>query len=185
MDGPRSPAVQSPEEMGGRFQAELMTVLPGWKERLQRNPDQLVDLEREVHATFSRGADLLVVGLLAATTNQSEFVESCERTRCGAADPLARGRPRQIRVRLLGGLVMWITSLYCAPRNGWLRKADVKASGMYVELAQLGFGKGCTPGLQSKVARQAALCPSFQFAQQELERDGVQLDVKTRKWATH
>jgi len=33
--------------------------------------------------------------------------------------------------------------------------------------------------LQSKVARQAALCPSLQFAQQELERDGVRLDVKT------
>jgi hypothetical protein len=50
---------------------------------------------------------------------------------------------------------------------------------VYVELAQFGFGKGCTPGLQSKVARQAALCPSFVLAQQELERDGVRLDAKT------
>jgi hypothetical protein len=49
---------------------------------------------------------------------------------------------------------------------------------VYVELTQFGFGKGCTPGLQSKVARQAALCPSFEFAQQELQRDGVRLDVK-------
>jgi hypothetical protein len=49
---------------------------------------------------------------------------------------------------------------------------------MYVELAQFGFGKGCTPGLQSRVARQAALYPSLQFAQQELERSGVNLDVK-------
>jgi hypothetical protein len=47
-----------------------------------------------------------------------------------------------------------------------------------VELSQFGFGKGCTPGLQSKVARQAALCPSYQFAQQELARDGVELDLK-------
>jgi hypothetical protein len=47
------------------------------------------------------------------------------------------------------------------------------------ELPPFGFGKGCTPGLQSKVARQAALCPSFQLAQQELERDGVRLDRKT------
>ena len=164
--------------MAGRFQAELMTSLPGWKERLWTDPAQLVELEQEVHAAFSRGADLLVVGLLAVVTKAPEFIKACEHTRCDAAVPLGRGRARQIRVRLLGGLMMWITSLYCAPRKGWFSRTNEKAPGMYVELVQFGFGKGCTPGLQSKVARQAALCPSLQFAQQELDRSGVKLDVK-------
>ena len=73
MDGPDTPCVRSPEEMAGRFQAELMTALPRWKERLWTDPTQLVELEQEVHAAFSRGADLLVVGLLAVVTKAPEF----------------------------------------------------------------------------------------------------------------
>jgi hypothetical protein len=178
VDGPNTPCVRSPEEMAGRFQAELMTALSGWKERLGANPDHLVELEQQIHAAFSRGADLLIVGLMAVVTNAPEFAEACERTRRDAAVPLGRGRARQVRVRLLGGLMMWVTSLYCAPRKGWFGRTNEKTPGMHVELVQFGFGKGCTPGLQSRVARQAALCPSLQFARQELERSGVKLDVK-------
>ncbi len=60
--------------------------------------------------------------------------------------------------------------MYCAPRKG-SRFTEEDVSGLYVELAQFGCGKGITPGLESRVARQAALCPSL-----ELERDGVTLD---------
>ena len=185
VEGPNTPIVRSPEEMAGRFQAELMTALPGWRYRLKAHPEQMAELEQEIHVAFSRGADLLVVGLLAVVTNSPEFADASERVRREAVVPLARGRSRQIQVRLLGGLVMWFTSLYCAPRKGWFGGADETVPGMYVELAQLGFGKGCSPGLQSRVARQAALCPSFQFAQQELQRSGVKLDVKAvRRIAT-
>jgi hypothetical protein len=179
VDGPQAPCVQSPEEMAVRFQSELITALPGWKEQLAADPDRLIELEREIHAAFSRGADLVVVGLMAAVTNTPRFEATREHARQAAAVPLSRGRLRQVQVRLLGGLIMWVTSLYCTPRKSWLNQTKEKARGMYVELAQFGFGKGCTPGLQSLVARQAALCPSLQFAQQELERSGVKLDVKT------
>lgn len=179
VDGPSSPPVRSAEEMVGRFQAELMTALPSWKERLKSHPDQLGGLEREVHAAFARGADLLIVGLLAIVMKEAAFEQACERTRDSFAYPLERGRQRSRKVRMLGGLVLWITSWYCAPRRGRGRTSQDQVPGVYVELTQFGFGKGCTPGLQSKVARQAALCPSFQFAQQELERDGVRLDTKT------
>lgn len=185
VDGPNSPPVKSPEETAGRFQAELMTVLPDWKQRLRSEPDGLESLEREVRATFSRGADLLVVGLMAMVMKDPGFDRACEGTREGFAYPLEQGRERTLRVRLLGGLVVWVTSLYCAPRGNRSRSDDEKVPGAYVELTQFGFGKGCTPGLQSKVARQAALCPSFGFAQKELERDGVRLDVKAvRRIAT-
>jgi hypothetical protein len=178
MDGPNSSAVKSPEEMAGRFQSELMTLLPQWKDRLRSNPEDLESLERDVHAAFSRGADLLIVGLLALVMKHEAFDEACERTRKDFAHPLDRGRMRAIRVRLLGGLVIWVTSLYCPARASRRRDAEENVPGAYVELLQFGFGKGCTPGLQSKVARQAALGPSLSFAQQELARDGIELDVK-------
>lgn len=179
VDGPKSPPVRSVEEMWGQFQLELSAALPGWKERLKRCPDELERLEREVHIAFARGADLLTVGLVAVVMKEAAFDHACEHTREGFAYPLERGRPRSRKVRMLGGLVLWITSWYCAPRRGRNRSSDEKVPGVYVELTQFGFGKGCTPGLQSKVARQAALGPSFQFAQQELKREGVQLDTKT------
>lgn len=185
VDGPNTPAVKSPEEMAGRFQGELMTSLAGWKQRLLADPDCLVHLEREVHAAFARGADLLIVGLIALTMNSPDFGDRTQRTRKNAAVPLSAGRQRQIRVRLLGGLILWVTSLYCAPRKRWLSAKDDAAPGIYVELVQFGFGKGCTPGLQSRVARQAALCPSLAFAQQELKREGVDLDVKTVRRIAH
>jgi hypothetical protein len=179
VDGTNSPPVRSVEEMVGQFQIELMAALPGWKDRLKSHPEQLGELERAVHAVFSRGADLLAVGLVAVVMKEAAFDRACERTRDEFAYPLERGRQRPRSVRMLGGLVLWVTSLYCAPRHGRQQTTDGKVPGVYVELTQFGFGKGCTPGLQSKVARQAALCPSFQFAQQELERDGVRLDTKT------
>lgn len=179
VDGPNSPPVKSWEEMISRFQGELYSAVPGWQARLATHPEQLEELERDVQAVFDRGAGLLVAGLLAVAMKTPAFDAACEQTRRNFAYPLATGRMRQIRVRLLSGLVIWVSSLYCAPRKSWFGRTEAQAPGAYVELAQFGFGKGCSPGLQSKVARQAALCPSLRFAQQELQRDGVKLDVKT------
>jgi hypothetical protein len=179
MDGPKGPRVTGPEEMAGQFHAELIVALPGWKQRLSEEPERLAELEQEVHAAFARGGDFLLAGLLALVMKQSSFDEACERTRRRYRRPLRRGRMRQLQVRLLGGLLVWITSLYCAPAKRWFRRSDEDVPGLHVELAQFGFGKGCSPALESRVSRQAALCPSFELAQQELERGGVRMDVKT------
>ncbi|MGH6793911.1 MAG: hypothetical protein ACREDH_01585 [Methylocella sp.] len=170
------------EEMAGQFSAELLALVPDWKQRLLADPSHLPSLEQEVHTAFARGADLLSAGLMALVMKQPEFAAASEQTRSGyrsAAGGLARGRERTIRVRLLGGLVLWVTSLYCAPRRPLGRRPEEEVSGLYVELAQFGCGKGVTPALESRVARQAALCPSLESAQQELERNGLKLDVKT------
>lgn len=178
VDGPERPQVESVEEMIGRFTGELLGHVPQWKQKLTYAPQELEPLEREVHAAFARGADLLVVGLLAVVMKDERFAEQVEQTRREYSQPLERGRPRTIRVRLLGGLLVWALSLYCPPRQKRFRQDGESASGAYVELAQFGFGKGVSPALQSRVARQVALCPSFQMARQELLREGVTLDCK-------
>jgi hypothetical protein len=178
VDGPEMPTVESVEEMVGRFTSELITHIPLWKEKLRDAPERLEPLEREVHAAFGRGADLLMVGLLAVVMKDARFEQQVEQTRQGYSQPLQRGRQRTVRIRLLGGLLVWAISLYCPPRKKRFRKDDQTASGVYVELAQFGFGKGVSPALQSRVARQAALCPSLAMARQELARDGVELDGK-------
>jgi hypothetical protein len=179
VDVPNSPPVVSPEEMAGRFSSELIGAMPDWKRRLGEDPARLAELEHEVRGTFSRGADLVVAGLIALVMKHPGFDEACAQTRKNYRVPLARGRMRPLRLRLLGGLLVWVTSLYCEPRRGWLRKAEENVPGLHIELAQFGFGKGCSPGLESRVSRQAALNPSFEFAQEELARDGLKMDVKT------
>jgi hypothetical protein len=156
VDGKDGPTIESVEEMAGRFYSEMLTLVPVWKQRLSAEPGQLEPLEREVQAAFARGADLLLAGLIAVVMKQPEFAAASEETRSGHLQPLRRvGQP------------------------------DDDVSGLYVELAQFGFGKGVTPGLQSRVARQAALCPSFELARQELLRTGLKLDVKTVRRITY
>ena len=179
VDAPNSPPVVSPEEMAGRFHGELIGALPDWKRRLGEDPSRLTELEHDVRVAFSRGADLVVAGLIALVMKQPGFDEACERTRQNYRFPLCRGRMRPLRIRLLGGLLVWVASLYCEPRRGLFRKPEENVPGLHVELAQFGFGKGCSPALESRVSRQAALNPSFEFAHEELARDGLEMDVKT------
>jgi hypothetical protein len=73
VDTPNAPPVVSPEEMAGRFHGELMGAMPDWKRRLGEDPSRLPELEHEVRDAFSRGADLVVAGLIALVMKQAGF----------------------------------------------------------------------------------------------------------------
>lgn len=171
--------IDSVGQMFGRFSGEVCSKMGAWQERLHRNPADLELLEQEVRSEFMRGADLMVAGLTAVVMASDELAASSERTRQSFEQPLSQGRKRSIQIRMLGGMVFWVSSLYCEPRKRVFRKQGDGARGVYIELEQFGFGKAISPGLESRVSRQAALCPSFELTQMELERDGVSLDVKT------
>jgi hypothetical protein len=79
---------------------------------------------------------------------------------------------------------VWVSALYCAPRQGTTRQPQRRA-GLYPELATFGFHDGQSAALQSRVARRVALLPSFGLARSELAQDGVKLDVKTVHSTTH
>lgn len=179
MAGKDGDLIQSAGQMVGKFTGELVSKLAIWEKQLLQSPESLEDIEQEVHAAFLRGAGMVTSGLLAVALLSKDVEQRSEETRRGFDYPLARGRNRDIRIRLLGGFFMWASSLYCEPKKGVFRKTRPDAKGLYVELAQFGFGKGVTPAVQSTVSRQAALSPSFQFASKELARNGLKLDAKS------
>lgn len=97
--------------------------------------------------------------------------------------PLRSAQPRTRRLRLLGGLVLWVTALYHAPRA--VKGRVCPGGGLYPQLAVLGFHQGQSSALVSRVARAVALLPSFDLARQELARDGLALNGKTVRGLTH
>src|ERR1019366_4202541 len=94
------------------------------------------------------------------------------------ARKLRSGDPRPLRVRLLGGLLIYVTTLYCSPALRTGKKRGREGSGVYPELAVLGIQEGKSPALVREVGRQTALLPSYEMARQELAEHGVDLDIK-------
>jgi len=86
---------------------------------------------------------------------------------------------RRLRLRLLGGLVVWSATPYCGPKARTSKGRGREGTGTYPELAALGIRKGATPALQSRVGRLTALLPSIELAREELGRQGSTLDEKT------
>jgi len=78
----------------------------------------------------------------------------------------------------LGGLILWVTTLYCgvAARTGKGRGRE--GTGLYPELGVLGIQEGKSPALVYEVGRLTALLPSYAMAREELAERGVPLNLK-------
>lgn len=185
VNGANGEQVKSVEEMVGRFCIEMGGMVPGWLAQLKSSPESMEELEKTVHVEFARGADLVFAGVMAVVLKDEGFEKAAEQTRKQHPHGLDRGRNRQVQIKLLGGLIVWITSLYCLPRRSLFRKLEKGTPGMYTELVQFGIADGVSPGLQSRVARKVALLPSISMAHAELKREGVGLDVKTVRRVTY
>ena len=81
MDGSEQLAIKGVEEIVGRFSGELIPQLDRWTRRLVAEPESLEELERGIHASFSRGADVVCIGLIAALMAEPEFEKQAERSR--------------------------------------------------------------------------------------------------------
>lgn len=109
-----------------------------------------------------------------------------------ATRPLRAAEPRPLRLRLLGGLVVFLTTFYCGPSrrkgpdNGALRTdkgsgrkgRGREGTGLYPELAVLGVSEGASPALIDRIGRMAALLPSFGRTVAELSQLGLELTLK-------
>ncbi len=81
-------------------------------------------------------------------------------------------------MRLLGGLLLWITTLYCSPALRTGKKRGREGSGLYPELGVLGIQEGKSPALVREVGRLTALLPSYEAVQHELVERGMKLNIK-------
>ena len=82
-------------------------------------------------------------------------------------------------LRLLGGLVLWVTTVYCGPKARKGTGRGLEGAGLYPELGAFGFSEGSSPALSSEVSRLAVLLPSFELTRRELARHGVELNIKS------
>lgn len=81
-------------------------------------------------------------------------------------------------MRLLGGLLLWVTTLYCSPARRTGKGRGREGSGLYPELGVLGIQEGKSPALVREVGRLTALLPSYEAVQQELAERGMKLNIK-------
>jgi hypothetical protein len=172
-----APVASSADTLKG-FQVETQARKDRWTQQLQDAPDRFADIEQQIDQHYRQGAGQLVASLLAEATRNPQMDEHVEGIRRNSAIPLRVREPRTLKIRLLCGLVLWITTSYCAPRRGKNGQTTEQLAGLYPELAAFGFGKGCSPALQYKVARIVALSPSIDVAWKELRREGIVLDKK-------
>jgi hypothetical protein len=81
-------------------------------------------------------------------------------------------------VRLLGGLVLYVGTLYCSPAVRTGKGRGREGAGLYPELGMLGIQEGKSPALVLEVGRLTALLPSYEMARRELCQRGLDLDIK-------
>lgn len=88
------------------------------------------------------------------------------------------GEKRLLQVRLLGGLILWVATLYLGPVALTGKRRGREGAGLYPELGVLGIQEGKSPALVYEVGRLTALLPSYAMARDELAERGVPLNVK-------
>jgi hypothetical protein len=175
------PTIGSPSRTLNDFCAATFSRQADWQQRLTERPAEFREVEQEIKEHYDRGADLLAAAVLARVTHGPDMEHHVQQVREQAALPLRAPQRRPSRVRLLSGLVLWVTTLYCPPGSGGPKRADPteRPVGLFPELAALGIRDGASPALQATVARIMALSPSIEVARQELRRQGLRLDKKT------
>ena len=88
------------------------------------------------------------------------------------------GEARSIGVRLLGGLLIYVTTLYCSPRRRTGNGRGKEGAGLYPELGMLGIQEGKSPALVREIGRLTALLPSYETVREELAERGLHLNIK-------
>jgi hypothetical protein len=171
--------VGSPLEMASMHYQQVAANVQQWKTAIESNPGKFGELELAVHQEYRKGADMVLAALLVMVHSVASFDAAAETTRKQYAVPLTRGRVRRIQIQLLGGLVIWIKSLYCEPSRRWFTRGDTeKIPGIYIGLTQCGIAGGVSPALESLIVRKVAGTHSFDFAVDELQRQGVSMGYK-------
>jgi hypothetical protein len=187
MESKKGTVLSGIEPVLAEIQRRLQSDPQDWLKSLKQNPTDFADVEKKIHQAFTQMADRVVAGLLAQATAPAEFADTAKK-KVIPNDPtrkLRSAQPRPLRVRLFGGLLIWVTTLYCSPaqRNGKGRGPAQRkgrgpeGAGLYPELGLLGIQEGKSPALVRDIGRLAARLP-YETVQEELAERGVNLSIK-------
>ncbi len=176
------PVIGSPTHTLNSFPADLHARQAHWEECLVQDPALFHEVQLDIQRQFNQGADRLAAAILARVTQRPEMKAHVQRVRQNAVVPVQTPERRPLKLRLLSGLVVWLTVLYCPPRSSGAKRmaAQEQPAGLYPELAALGIRHGDSPALQALVARTMALCPSIAVARKELRRQGGEARYQDR-----
>lgn len=175
------PGIGTPEEVNIDFAAQTRDRQSQWVLTLTANPDTFCEVEQEIDQYYRQGAGRMTAAALGQASQDRSMQQHVQRVRQQAQTPLKSPQKRSLQVRLLCGLMLYVSTCYCAPDKKRRGASDRQEEivGLYPEMAALGFGKGCSPALQYTVARIVAFSSSIEAARKELRRQGVVLDQKT------
>ena len=164
-----------------RFAKDVVAELQMQLNNEKKSPGEI---ETFLNQSFQQGADNVFAAFIAEISKSQDADLLCQQSRKNAAEhgnPLKAPRLKNTTLTLLGGLSIIVESFFLPSDSAARKKRNgeqSKGSGIYPELAQFGFGKGASPALTSLVARQSAVCSSFEQASAELERRGVKYSPK-------
>ena len=161
------------------FFSNAVELIREGEQLLLESPGNFKQVERMLSQAFKEGAAMVTAGLLNTTSKDAAVIAQVQEIR-HSSDIALRSPVRQtIFIRLLCGLVLQVTTLYCAPKSEQRKTPEIEArTGLYPELAAYGFAKKSSAAFEEYVTRRVALSPSFEVATRELNHEGIDINVK-------
>jgi hypothetical protein len=169
--------LKSVSEEFSLFFTRTLPLLQDCEERVQHSLSHFSAIEQELDVAFRKGAAMMCAAMLHSTSKKSSVLAEVQNIHQSSDTRLRSPERRTLFVRLLCGLLIQVTTLYCAPKGKHTDAAEARV-GLYPELAAYGFAKNSSAALEDRVTRRVALCPSFEVATRELHHEGVPIDVK-------
>ncbi len=156
MESKNGDVLKGIDQVRAEIQRRLQLHPEQWLQALQKNPGNFADLEQTVHQAFQQMADQMVAGLLAQATQATEFAQAAKSVTAKAAVKLRSGEVRPLLVRLLGGLVLYVTTLYCSPAARTGKKPRPRRSGLVSRIGSAGDTGREEPCPECEVGRPTA-----------------------------
>ena len=171
--------VNTPSEEFALWFSTTAPLILEYEKRVQESPLHLSQVEKELSVVFNEGIGLVIGGILNTTSKEASVIAQVKEIQQSSGTPLRAPIRSTIVIRLLCGIILSVTTLYCAPKSrGKFRDPTEARTGLYPELAAYGFAKKSSAAFEEFVARRVALCPSFEVATRELNREGIKINVK-------
>jgi hypothetical protein len=159
------------------FFSRTLPLVQACEERVRQSAGNFSDVEQELDKVFRKGAGMVAAALLNSTSQEACVIAQVKTIQGTSEFPLRSPVRQTIFIRLLCGLLLRVTTLYCAPKGKHSDDTECR-TGLYPELAAYGFAKKSSAAFEDHVTRRVVLCPSFEVATRELNHEGIDINVK-------